>query len=153
MLMTGMVIVASVPLMPGGKQVSLRLSATMRPIAPAACAFCALSTNVQLPLIGPRSTSAHLPWTALALVYALQPSVVLGPTVSAASSAGTMSPVSVRLATLSPNDAVPMSKRCAIALGALTERMVIGLRYVAACVLTSEPSHARWPVLIIERRR
>src|SRR6266542_95637 len=88
----GIVMLSSGPPMPAGG-LSETLSATSMAIAPAFWQFLAFKTNVQLPPVGPRSTSAVFPATADAVVSGEQPSVVEGPKELAGSAAATTWPV------------------------------------------------------------
>src|SRR5687768_15423720 len=87
-LIAAIVIAGSVPPMPGGG-VPATLLATIRPVAPAACAFAAFTTKPHVP----RSTIAIFPATVAALVNAVQPSVVDGPAAFAASRPTTTLPL------------------------------------------------------------
>src|SRR5688572_17358373 len=110
----GIVIEGSVPPRLAGGE-SGALSAMIAATAPAFCRFFTLMTKLHVP----RSTSAILPAIAKAFVIGLQASVVLGPAVSAASSATAMSadtPVDVNGA---PKAAAPTSYDPSMAGGAL----------------------------------
>src|SRR6476646_5305290 len=74
---------------------------TTMPIAPAATALACLVVKGHVP----RSTNAHLPATDAALVYAVQPSVVVGPGGLAASVATTMVAVTGVVVKAGPNAA------------------------------------------------
>ncbi len=103
------------------------------PTAPAACAFFAFTTNVHTP----RSTRTILPATCGAFVYAVQPSVVVGPSGLAASSAATTSPV--RSKPCAPNSAEFACFVPATAAGAFTFASAIEL------VHRNIRMRGRWP--------
>jgi hypothetical protein len=88
--------------MPGGGEPATLL-ATINPLAPAACAFAALSTNAQ----PPRSTIGDMAGDAPALVNAEQPSVVDGPAAFAASVPSTTLPLKFAGVGTGPKLAVP----------------------------------------------
>src|SRR5678815_554135 len=96
--MAGMVIVESTPPNPGGGLVTALL-AMITPVAPAFCAFLALTTNVQVP----RSMMAMLPATAAKLVNGSHPSLA-APTPSLAT---TTLPWKLDVDTGGPKLAVP----------------------------------------------
>src|SRR5688500_13524952 len=115
----------------------------MRPIAPAASACCAFTTNVH----DPRSTRAMRPATSDAFVYAVQPSVVAGPSTFAASSAATIAPLIGRVSGSGPNVAVFTSKLRARADGAVTTSVVADARNSLVRARVNGPSHTTLPLL------
>ena len=107
---TGIVSVGSSPPIAMPPRTLLTIST---PAAAASWALRTLTTKRQ----SPRSITAILPATAAALVNAVQPSVVVGPSVVAASRASTRSPV--RSNDVGPKAAMPASLTPASAAGAL----------------------------------
>ncbi len=138
----GMVMVASVPEIPGGG-LPATLSAMMTPIAPAFWAFFTLTTKLQTP----RSISAILPRRLVAI--AEQPSVAVdsppGPSSSASLARRTLplTPGEVRGA---PKVAVPTAKLPSEA-GTLTVNSgVPACSTCGAAALTFLPVHTTWLV-------
>ena len=109
----GMTTVGSTPATPAGGEPAT-LSAKSTAMAPAFCAFFALTTNPQVP----RSTSAILP--AREFVIGEQASVVDGPAASAGSMPRAICPVTPGDDRGGPNCAVPTAYPPAIEAGAVT---------------------------------
>src|SRR5262245_13438135 len=138
----GIVIVGSAPPNPGGFTPAT-LFAMMTAIAPAACAFAALTTNPHVP----RSMSAIFP--AIGFTMASQPSLADG--ARTPSSTRMRSPV---MSTFNgPNDAVPVGYFGCAGGAPFTNADGCGPRNCVDFDVTHVPFHTMLPVLIADAAR